>query len=66
MDIKTNYRLQKDWAGDPCSPKTYAWDGLTCSYAIPDHPRITGVQVFIYNMRFQHLTFIMNLGIYLI
>jgi hypothetical protein len=43
MDIKTNYRLQKDWAGDPCSPKTYAWDGLTCSYAIPDHPRITGV-----------------------
>jgi hypothetical protein len=41
--IKDNYNLKKNWMGDPCVPKTLAWDGLTCSYAVSSPPRITGV-----------------------
>lgn len=41
--IKDKYHVQKNWMGDPCLPKTLAWNGLTCSYAIASSPRITGV-----------------------
>nr|CAB3464672.1 unnamed protein product [Digitaria exilis] len=41
--IKDKYRVQKNWAGDPCSPKTFAWDGLTCSYAVSSYSRITAM-----------------------
>ncbi|PVH62110.1 hypothetical protein PAHAL_3G207200 [Panicum hallii] len=43
--IKAKYHVQKNWMGDPCVPKTLAWDGLTCSYAISTPPRITGVNL---------------------
>ncbi|RCV16865.1 hypothetical protein SETIT_3G172800v2 [Setaria italica] len=43
--IKAKYRVKKNWAGDPCGPKTFAWDGLTCSYGISSHSRITGVNI---------------------
>ncbi|KAF8776630.1 hypothetical protein HU200_003354 [Digitaria exilis] len=32
MTIRTNYGLKKNWMGDPCAPKAFAWDGLKCSY----------------------------------
>uniref|UniRef100_K3Z3V9 Protein kinase domain-containing protein n=1 Tax=Setaria italica TaxID=4555 RepID=K3Z3V9_SETIT len=41
--IKAKYHVQKNWMGDPCVPKTLAWEGLTCSYAVSTPPRITGV-----------------------
>ncbi|TVU19666.1 hypothetical protein EJB05_35829, partial [Eragrostis curvula] len=41
--IKAKYRVQKNWIGDPCLPRTLTWDGLTCRYAISQPPRITGV-----------------------
>nr|CAB3460920.1 unnamed protein product [Digitaria exilis] len=41
--IKAKYNVQKNWMGDPCAPKTLAWDGLTCSYAISIPSRITGI-----------------------
>nr|CAB3460129.1 unnamed protein product [Digitaria exilis] len=43
--IKGKYRVQRNWAGDPCNPKTYAWNGLTCSYAISSLSRITGINI---------------------
>ncbi|KAF8727330.1 hypothetical protein HU200_018932 [Digitaria exilis] len=43
--IKAKYNVQKNWMGDPCAPKTLAWDGLTCSYAISIPSRITGVNL---------------------
>uniref|UniRef100_A0A0E0A1U5 non-specific serine/threonine protein kinase n=1 Tax=Oryza glumipatula TaxID=40148 RepID=A0A0E0A1U5_9ORYZ len=43
--IKAKYQVKKNWTGDPCAPKTLAWDGLTCSYAISTPPRITGVNM---------------------
>ncbi|XP_074579606.1 putative LRR receptor-like serine/threonine-protein kinase At1g05700 [Curcuma longa] len=30
--IMGQYQLKKNWIGDPCAPKGYAWDGLNCSY----------------------------------
>ncbi|KAL6620562.1 hypothetical protein ACP70R_035701 [Stipagrostis hirtigluma subsp. patula] len=45
MAIKAKYRVQKNWMGDPCVPKTFAWDGLTCSYAISSPARITGLNM---------------------
>ncbi|RCV16864.1 hypothetical protein SETIT_3G172700v2 [Setaria italica] len=45
MAIKAKYGVQKNWAGDPCGPKTFAWDGLTCSYAISSRSRITAMDL---------------------
>ncbi|WVZ99324.1 hypothetical protein U9M48_044645, partial [Paspalum notatum var. saurae] len=42
--IKANYQLKK-WMGDPCVPKTLAWEGLICSYDISGPPRITTVNL---------------------
>ncbi|KAJ4768531.1 Leucine-rich repeat protein kinase family protein [Rhynchospora pubera] len=39
--IKSSYQIKKNWNGDPCAPKTYAWEGLNCSYAVSGSPRIT-------------------------
>ncbi|XBJ11771.1 hypothetical protein VPH35_016418 [Triticum aestivum] len=43
--IKTKYQVKKNWMGDPCVPKTMAWDKLTCSYAIGSSPRIVSVNM---------------------
>ncbi|XP_039800173.1 putative leucine-rich repeat receptor-like protein kinase At2g19210 [Panicum virgatum] len=43
--IKAKYGVKKNWMGDPCVPKTLAWEGLTCSYAISSPPRITSLNL---------------------
>ncbi|KAH7867482.1 hypothetical protein Vadar_034086 [Vaccinium darrowii] len=30
-NIKSAYRVEKNWQGDPCVPKNYSWDGLQCN-----------------------------------
>uniref|UniRef100_A0A0D3EVA2 non-specific serine/threonine protein kinase n=1 Tax=Oryza barthii TaxID=65489 RepID=A0A0D3EVA2_9ORYZ len=30
--IKEKYMVIKNWNGDPCSPREYIWNGLTCTY----------------------------------
>ncbi|KAK3436339.1 hypothetical protein EUGRSUZ_C00943 [Eucalyptus grandis] len=39
LSVKTTYQIKKNWAGDPCGPKKYPWEGLTCNYgsSIPPH-----------------------------
>ncbi|TVU49677.1 hypothetical protein EJB05_01003, partial [Eragrostis curvula] len=32
MTICETYSMKKNWMGDPCAPKSFAWDGLNCSY----------------------------------
>lgn len=39
--IKAKFLIKKNWVGDPCAPKAYAWDGLICNYALSSAPRIT-------------------------
>ncbi|KAL5205643.1 hypothetical protein ABZP36_033852 [Zizania latifolia] len=43
--IKKLYQVKENWMGDPCVPKTLAWDWLSCSYAISSPPTITGVNL---------------------
>ncbi|XP_073108955.1 putative leucine-rich repeat receptor-like serine/threonine-protein kinase At2g19230 isoform X2 [Elaeis guineensis] len=40
MAIQMEYPVQKNWAGDPCVPRAYAWEGLNCSYIVSVPPRI--------------------------
>jgi len=33
-EIRTQYNLGRiSWNGDPCSPREYTWEGLTCDYS---------------------------------
>ncbi|XVF86733.1 hypothetical protein PTKIN_Ptkin18bG0065900 [Pterospermum kingtungense] len=45
MDIKSTYGLKRNWQGDPCTPKSYSWDGLNCSYEGSDPPRIISLNL---------------------
>ncbi|CAG7898529.1 unnamed protein product [Brassica rapa] len=31
--IKSTYKVERFWSGDPCSPRIYRWDGIGCSYS---------------------------------
>ncbi|KAK1699303.1 hypothetical protein QYE76_016000 [Lolium multiflorum] len=43
--IKAKHHVKKNWMGDPCAPKTMAWERLTCSYTIASPPRITSLNM---------------------
>ncbi|XP_042405859.1 probable LRR receptor-like serine/threonine-protein kinase At1g05700 [Zingiber officinale] len=44
--IKVEYQVKRgSWTGDPCVPRRYAWDGLTCSHHTLDPPRITSINL---------------------
>lgn len=45
MIIQTKFSVKRNWAGDPCSPATFSWDDLNCSYTPHGPPRITGLWV---------------------
>uniref|UniRef100_A0ACD5VVY8 Uncharacterized protein n=1 Tax=Avena sativa TaxID=4498 RepID=A0ACD5VVY8_AVESA len=33
-EVKKHYNLARiNWNGDPCSPREYSWEGLTCDYS---------------------------------
>ncbi|KAH6820597.1 hypothetical protein C2S53_014346 [Perilla frutescens var. hirtella] len=32
MSIKRYYAITRNWQGDPCSPRRFAWIGITCTY----------------------------------
>ncbi|KAK1360222.1 putative leucine-rich repeat receptor-like protein kinase [Heracleum sosnowskyi] len=45
-NIKSSYRVIRDWQGDPCEPEDFLWDGLKCSYDSSDHSaRITSLNL---------------------
>lgn len=45
MNVKTTYKISKNWVGDPCGPKNFSWEGLTCKYNDSLPPRIISVLV---------------------
>ncbi|KAL5231608.1 hypothetical protein ABZP36_030384 [Zizania latifolia] len=45
MAIKAKYQVKKNWMGDPCVPKKFAWDRLTCSYAVSTPARVTSLNL---------------------
>ncbi|CAM0879372.1 unnamed protein product [Alopecurus aequalis] len=46
-ELKKLFNLtQKNWNGDPCSPREYSWEGLTCDYSNSRrNPRIVSVNL---------------------
>ncbi|KAM0880465.1 hypothetical protein ACQ4PT_033554 [Festuca glaucescens] len=46
-DVKAHYNLaQTSWKGDPCSPREYSWEGLTCDHSKSNqNPRIIMVNL---------------------
>ncbi|KAG5059017.1 hypothetical protein JHK87_000046 [Glycine soja] len=45
LSIKENYRIQRNWVGDPCEPKNYSWEGLKCNYSTSLPPRIISLNM---------------------
>ncbi|VAH09496.1 unnamed protein product [Triticum turgidum subsp. durum] len=43
--IRGKYQVKKNWMGDPCVPKNFAWKGLGCSYAVSSPPSVTGLNL---------------------
>ncbi|CAN6564487.1 unnamed protein product [Malus baccata var. baccata] len=43
-DVKTTYQIKKIWAGDPCGPRNFSWEGLECNYSI-SLPRIISLDL---------------------
>ncbi|XP_020528658.1 putative leucine-rich repeat receptor-like protein kinase At2g19210 [Amborella trichopoda] len=58
MDIKREYAL-KGWLGDPCLPKGYSWDVLSCSNA--PFPRIISLNLKGYELMGEILRALGNL-----
>ncbi|KAK2371326.1 LRR receptor serine/threonine-protein kinase IOS1 [Trifolium repens] len=40
LNVKSIYEIKRNWQGDPCTPVSYLWEGLNCSYAESNSPRI--------------------------
>ncbi|KAK2425223.1 putative LRR receptor serine/threonine-protein kinase [Trifolium repens] len=40
LNVKSIYEIKRNWQGDPCTPVSYLWKGLNCSYAGSNSPRI--------------------------
>ncbi|GMN37093.1 hypothetical protein TIFTF001_006534 [Ficus carica] len=45
LNIKSSYRVTRNWGGDPCLPTQYIWTGLNCSSDGLDSPRITSLNL---------------------
>ncbi|XP_042466302.1 probable LRR receptor-like serine/threonine-protein kinase At1g05700 [Zingiber officinale] len=43
--IKEQYRIQRNWMGDPCSPNAFVWDGLNCTYSFSNSPRVIALNL---------------------
>nr|XP_048328555.1 receptor-like protein kinase At3g21340 [Ziziphus jujuba var. spinosa] len=39
-NIKSTYRVSRNWQGDPCAPVAFLWSGLSCNDKDFDTPRI--------------------------
>jgi len=43
--IQEAFGVCKNWMGDPCAPKAFAWEGLDCTDPPTGIPRITALYV---------------------
>ncbi|KAJ8491853.1 hypothetical protein OPV22_013574 [Ensete ventricosum] len=62
MAIKESYQVKKNWAGDPCAPKAYTWDGLNCTFNSSGVPRITAVNLSYSGLTGEMITSFANLS----
>ncbi|CAL9039648.1 unnamed protein product [Musa banksii] len=62
MAIKELYQVKRNWAGDPCAPKAYTWDGLNCTFSSSGIPRITAVNLSYSGLTGEMITSFANLS----
>ncbi|CAL9768373.1 unnamed protein product [Musa acuminata subsp. burmannicoides] len=62
MAIKELYQVKRNWAGDPCAPKAYTWDGLNCTFNSSGIPRITAVNLSYGGLTGEMITSFANLS----
>ncbi|XP_050285770.1 probable LRR receptor-like serine/threonine-protein kinase At1g05700 isoform X2 [Quercus robur] len=60
-NIKSMYRIKRNWQGDPCAPRDYSWDGLNCSYSNFDPPGIISLNLSSSGLTGKIAPFISNL-----
>ncbi|KAL5201755.1 hypothetical protein ABZP36_036109, partial [Zizania latifolia] len=51
MAIKLEYGVKKNWMGDPCFPKEFAWDGVKCRNTSGNIARIVSLDLSSSNLR---------------
>lgn len=39
-NIKSAYKVKRNWEGDACVPQDYTWEGVDCSYNGTSMPRV--------------------------
>nr|XP_043628261.1 probable LRR receptor-like serine/threonine-protein kinase At4g29180 [Erigeron canadensis] len=44
-NIRTAYKVNKNWVGDPCGPKNYSWEGVICNYTNSSPPQIISINL---------------------
>ncbi|KAJ3671062.1 hypothetical protein LUZ60_008488 [Juncus effusus] len=44
LAIKSEYKVNKSWTGDPCAPVNYSWAGIGCNYK-GDSPKIISINL---------------------
>ncbi|PRQ31530.1 putative transferase [Rosa chinensis] len=44
-NLKSTYKIIKNWQGDPCNPQVYLWEGVKCSYSDNDSARIISLDL---------------------
>lgn len=60
-NIKSMYRIKRNWQGDPCGPRDCSWDGLNCSYSNFDPPGIISLNLCSSGLTGEIAPFISNL-----
>ncbi|KAL4563864.1 hypothetical protein LXL04_027912 [Taraxacum kok-saghyz] len=60
--IKTTYKVNRNWVGDPCGPKNYSWKGVKCNYTNSNPPRIISINLSTSDLTGQIATSIANLS----
>ncbi|KAF8051032.1 hypothetical protein N665_1813s0001 [Sinapis alba] len=44
-NLKSAYKVKKNWEGDVCVPQAYTWEGVTCSYNGTSLPRVISLNL---------------------
>ncbi|KAF3517164.1 hypothetical protein DY000_02059949 [Brassica cretica] len=44
-NIKSTYKVKRNWEGDVCVPQVYTWEGVNCSYNGTSMPRVISLNL---------------------
>ncbi|KAI3754219.1 hypothetical protein L1987_53998 [Smallanthus sonchifolius] len=61
-NIRTTYKINRNWVGDPCGPKNYSWAGIICNYTSSSPPRIVFINLSASDLTGQIAASIANLS----